>query len=189
MDERERRGREYVEDLIGESVPRATWPGELKAALEEFLAAAPGLLPPTHPKGPRSLDHMPWQGRRADVFLFEDPDLVGEPPTVTVAVDPAQADQQPPLVAIRYAPEVVEEMRRRFGRHWPAEPPMLETLEKERRREFRSGRRPVDMVMEEVGDPEPVTALELFGLYLQNMVPVPTSVLQQFLAQQQRWRR
>lgn len=129
MDERERRGREYVEDIVGEAVPRATWPDGLRGQLVEFLEAAPGLLPPTHPKGPRALDHMPWRGHHPDVVLFEDPDLVGKPPVVTVAIDPVQLDPRPPVLAIRYAPEVVEEMRRRFGRHWPAEAPMLERAE------------------------------------------------------------
>jgi hypothetical protein len=144
-------GREYVEDLLGESVPRATWPDGLRQQLEEFLAAAPELLPPTHPKGPRSLEKAMLsefarsdpeiggygvRGARSDVMLFEDP----APEGVCIlrrscgrscycakagAVLARQGDD-PRALAVRYAPELVAEMRHRFGRHWPAEPPMAE---------------------------------------------------------------
>jgi hypothetical protein len=131
VSEFEELGAEYVEDLVGESVPRATWPDGLRQQLEQFLAAAPELLPPTHPDGPRGLKA---RGYRPVGEVVDDV----EPEGVCVlrrscgstcycaraGAVVARQGEDPRPVAIRYAPELVAELRRRFGRHWPAEPPM-----------------------------------------------------------------
>lgn len=106
MTDREKQGLEYLADILGERVPRGGWHEDL--------------LPPTHPRGPHRMRDVP-RGPAADVVLTDDPFAppAGWPPAVRHP-EPLQ-----PL-AIRYAPEVVAEMRRRFGGDWPAEPPMLE---------------------------------------------------------------
>jgi hypothetical protein len=122
VSEFERLGREYLADLLGED---------------------PALYPPTHPKGPRGieqLDHAPW----LDGLFADAPEPEPERQGVCVlrrscgrscycakagAVLARQGDDDPQPLAVRYAPELVVEMRRRFGRHWPAEPRMAQRVD------------------------------------------------------------
>ena len=91
----EKLGREYLRDLLGEEP----------------------VYPVTHPRGPRGiaqLDHAPWLERQ----VFEEE----QPPGRCIL---RRSCGRSCYCARRGAQAVVEEMRRRHGPWWPAEPPML----------------------------------------------------------------
>lgn len=105
MNEQER-GREYLADLLGESVPRATWPDESRGPRPDVVLVSDHATGTAFDIGP---EHWQWwKSLRA-----------AEP-----AVRPVPVDLLPGRDQIRYAEAVVEAMRARFGPWWPAEPPM-----------------------------------------------------------------
>lgn len=122
MNEQER-GREYLADLLGESVPRATWPDGLHKQLEAFLEAAPDLLPPTHPGGPRSRRLLESRGPRPDVVLVDD--VVSDLPPwqwwKSLRAQPHGVGMLPPNLLpdrIRYAPQVEHGRHERSVQRW-----------------------------------------------------------------------